>query len=128
MQICHPTSFQMRISLFTGISEFCSTLKIEFCSHIFLRNVCYSFFSYGKQYIIKWEKFFFLCILFLNQEFTYMSGFTYKSGFFLFYTTKNYYWKWKLLCVSDSLGPHGWTIHSWNSPGQNTGVGSPSSL
>lgn len=33
MQICYPTSFQMRINLFTGISEFCRTLKIEFCSH-----------------------------------------------------------------------------------------------
>ena len=34
-------------------------------------------------------------------------------------------WKWKLLVVSDSFWPHG--LYSlWNSPGQNTGVGSRS--
>ena len=32
-------------------------------------------------------------------------------------------WKWKLLCVSDSLWPHG-LYSPWNSSGQNTGVGS----
>ena len=33
-------------------------------------------------------------------------------------------WRWKLLSVSDSLQPHS----PWNSPGQNTGVGSLSLL
>ena len=36
-------------------------------------------------------------------------------------------WKWKLLCVSDSLWPHG-LYSPWNSSGQNTGVGSLSLL
>ena len=36
-------------------------------------------------------------------------------------------WKWKLLSQSDPLWPHG--LYSlWNSPGQNTGVGSLSLL
>ena len=36
-------------------------------------------------------------------------------------------WKWKSLSLSDSLWPHG--LHSpWNSPGQNTGMGSCSLL
>ena len=36
-------------------------------------------------------------------------------------------WKWKSLILSDSLLPHG-LYSPWNSPGQNTGVGSPSLL
>ena len=36
-------------------------------------------------------------------------------------------WKWKLLSLSDSLGPHG-LFSPGNSPGQNTGVGSHSVL
>ena len=38
-------------------------------------------------------------------------------------------WKWKLLSVSDSLRPQPHGLYSpWNSPGQNTGVGSLSFL
>ena len=36
-------------------------------------------------------------------------------------------WKWSPSVVSDSLQPHG-LYRSWNSPGQNTGVGSHSLL
>ena len=36
-------------------------------------------------------------------------------------------WEWKSLVVSDSLWPHG-LYSPWNSPGQNTGVGSLSLL
>ena len=36
-------------------------------------------------------------------------------------------WKWKSLVMSDSLPPHG-LYNPWNSPGQNSGVGSLSLL
>ena len=54
-------------------------------------------------------------------------GFWWEGLIKMFYNWIWWKWKWKSLVLSDSLQPHG-LYSPWNSPGQNTGVGSLSLL